>query len=112
MVLRFAPVESFISSTVISSPGLGELQYLVRKGGQRRSQGLLFFDLCRELVFLLRHGFEEKHQPVFPVLLFPTDGPLGTKQREVIAVVVRLDDSFHGAIRNVSIPRTQQQKRR
>ncbi len=61
--------------------GLGELQYLARKGGQGRSQGLLLLDLGSKLVFLLRHGFEEKHEPIFPVLPFLTDGLLGLSAR-------------------------------
>jgi hypothetical protein len=85
-------------------------RYLARKGGQRRSQGLLLLDLGSKLVFLLCHGFEKKHQPILPVLLFLTDRLLGATQCEVVVVLVRLDDSFNGAVRNVSVPRTQQQK--
>src|SRR5215471_16041459 len=47
----------------------GQFQYLARKRWQGQTQSLLLFDLRGKVVLLLDHGPEEKHQPVFPVLL-------------------------------------------
>src|SRR5258708_32438574 len=67
---------------------VGQLQYLARKGVQGRTQRLLLFNLRSEIVLLLRHCLQEKHQPVFPVPFSLADGLLGAAQREIVAILI------------------------
>ena len=90
------------------SPRFRELQYLARKRRQGRTQGLFFFNLRSKVVFLLDHRPQEKHEPVFPVLLSFPNGLLSTTQCEVIVIFVGLDHAFHRAAGNVSVPGAQQ----
>jgi hypothetical protein len=87
---------------------LGELKYLARQRRQGRTQSLFFFNFCRKVVFLLHHRPEEKHEPVFPVLLSFADGFLRTPQRQVVVVLVRFDHALHRAVGNVPVAGTQQ----
>jgi hypothetical protein len=73
---------------------------------------LFFFHLRGKVVLLLDHRSQEKQEPVFPVLLPLADGLLGTPQRQVIVVLVCLDNTLHRAVRNVPVPDTQQQQSR
>ncbi|MGA8618941.1 MAG: hypothetical protein WB660_10555 [Candidatus Sulfotelmatobacter sp.] len=61
-------------------------------------------DLGSKLVFLLRHGFEKKHQPILPILLFLTDDLRGATQREVAVVQ-------EGTTEWPPVPRSQRKER-